>query len=67
MLNKTVSLILAFCLIGGPMAMAEESIIPPRGKITGLRYKQPAPYSGVLLNSVAAAKLLTDKDFNEEQ
>ena len=67
MLNKVLSLALVFCVAAPPIVMAEESLIPPKGKITGLRYKQPAPYSGILLNSVAAAKLLTDKDFNEEQ
>ena len=50
-----------------PIVIAEESLIPPKGKITGLRYKQRAPYSGILLNSIAAAKLLTDKKFSEEQ
>jgi hypothetical protein len=32
-----------------------------------LNYGQKAPYTGVLLNSIAAAKLLTDKRFSEEQ
>ena len=50
-------------------AMAEETqpLVPPNGKITGLRYKQRAPYSGVLLNSVAAAKLLAENSFSEKQ
>ena len=48
-------------------AQESESLVPPNGKITGLRYKQPAPYSGVLLNSVAAAKLLAEKGFSDKQ
>jgi len=48
------------------MAMALPPV-PTGGKITGLRYNQKAPYSGVLLNSIAAAKLLTDKNYSEEQ
>lgn len=68
MLNKTIALILTFCLAYMPtIVFADEPLLPPRGKITGLRYKQPAPYSGVLLNSVAAAKLLTSKDFSDKQ
>jgi len=66
MLNKTI--VLTFCLALLPtIALADEPLLPPAGKITGLRYKQPAPYSGVLLNSVAAAKLLTNKDFSDKQ
>tara|TARA_R110000824_G_scaffold223663_1_gene411391 strand:- start:243 stop:719 length:477 start_codon:yes stop_codon:yes gene_type:complete len=68
MLNKTIALVLTFCLVSLPtIALADEPLLPPAGKITGLRYKQPAPYSGVLLNSVAAAKLLTNKDFSDKQ
>tara|TARA_R110000824_G_scaffold234072_17_gene422601 strand:- start:5089 stop:5553 length:465 start_codon:yes stop_codon:yes gene_type:complete len=68
MLNKVVTLILIFWLAFLPtIALAEEPIVPPRGKITGLRYKQRAPYSGVLLNSVSAAKLLTNRDFSDKQ
>ena len=66
MLNKILSLTLVFCFAAPPVVIAEESLVPPKGKITGLRYKQKAPYSGVLLNSVAAAKLLTNKDFDEK-
>jgi len=68
MLNKIIALLLACYLVFLPtIALADESLVPPNGKITGLRYKQPAPYSGVLLNSVAAAKLLAEKSFSEEQ
>ena len=65
MLNKTITLILICCLVFLPIiALAD---IPPNGKITGLRYNQRAPYSGVLLNTIAAAELLKDKDYSEEQ
>lgn len=49
------------------VAYAEESIVPPKGKITGLNYGERAPYAGVLLNSVAAAKLLTSKEYSEKE
>jgi hypothetical protein len=68
MLNKMIALLLACCLACLPnIVLADEPLLPPNGRITGLRYKQPAPYSGVLLNTVAAAKLLAEKDFSEEQ
>ena len=50
-----------------PVLAMAQSPVPTGGKITGLRYQQKAPYSGVLLNSIAAAKLLTDKNYSEEQ
>ena len=67
-LNKIISLMLVYSLVFLPtIALADDPIVPPNGRITGPRYNQKAPYSGVLLNSVAAARLLTDKDFSEEQ
>jgi len=68
MWNKITALILVFCITFTPViALADEPMIPPEGRITGLRYKQPAPYSGVLLNTVAAAKLLANKDYSDKQ
>ena len=68
MLNKITSLMLMFCLSFAPIAaIADEPLLPPRGRILGIKAGQKAPYTGVLLNSIAAAKLLTDKQFSEEQ
>jgi len=68
MLNKTIALLLALCLVAAPtFALADQPLLPPKGKITGLKYKQRAPYSGVLLNSIAAAKLLTDNKYLDKQ
>ena len=68
MLNKILSLLTAACLVFAPThAIADELILPPKGKITGLNYQQKAPYSGVLLNSIAAAKLLTDHKYLDKQ
>ena len=68
MLNKAITILISFCLILIPtFSMAAEPLLPPKGKITGLRYKQKAPYSGVLLNSIAAAKLLTDHKYLDKQ
>ena len=68
MWNKLTALILSFCLLFAPMvALADEPLLPPRGRILGIKAGQKAPYTGVLLNSIAAAKLLADKQFSEEQ
>jgi len=70
MLNKITILITIICLFFTPtLLLADESepLIPPNGRITGLRYQQKAPYSGVLLNTIAAARLLTNREHNEEQ
>ena len=68
MLNKITSLMLILCLSFAPIiAMADEPLLPPRGRILGIKAGQKAPYPGVLLNSIAAAKLLADKQFSEEQ
>ena len=67
MWNKITSILLALSLMLTPVLAMAQSPVPTGGKITGLRYQQKAPYSGVLLNSIAAAKLLTDKNYSEEQ
>lgn len=67
MWNKITSLMLALSILLMPLTVLAETPVPTGGKITGLRYGQKAPYSGVLLNGTAAAKLLTDKSFSEEQ
>lgn len=69
MWNKMLALLLSFCVVAAPTAVIADTtpLVPPKGKITGLRYKQAAPYSGILLNSVAAASLLADKNLSEKQ
>jgi|GEM_PF-2553125 len=69
MLNKLLVLFLMICVTFVPTIVFAEvtPLLPPKGRITGLRYKQPAPYSGVLLNSIAAASLLTNRNFSEKQ
>ena len=39
--------------------------LPPQPRIVGIQQGEAAPYSGVLLNSIAAAKLFAEKDFSE--
>ena len=45
------------------VAFADTPEVPPQPKITSIAKDQPAPYSGVLLNTVAAAKIFTEKEF----
>jgi hypothetical protein len=40
---------------------------PATPKITGIAEGDPAPYSGVLLNSLAAAELFAEKDYSIEE
>jgi hypothetical protein len=65
MFYKLLSLVLCFSLTLAPVCLAEETI--PKGKITGLMKGQKAPYSGVLLDNVSAARIFTDKKYFEDQ
>jgi hypothetical protein len=67
MWNKITSIILVLSMILMPIVVSAAPPVPTGGKITGLRYGQKAPYTGVLLNSIAAANLLTDKDYSDDQ
>ena len=65
MLNKITALVLCLSLALAPVCFAEELI--PKGKITGLMKGQHAPYSGILLDNVSAARIFTDKKYFEDQ
>ena len=73
-MRQLISSILVFTLVFPIPLFANEpptteSTPPtePKPTIIGLREGQPAPYSGVLLNPLAAAKLFVDKDFSEQE
>jgi len=63
MLNKFISLLLVALMTIPTVAFADTPEVPPQPKITSIAKDQPAPYSGVLLNTVAAAKIFTEKEF----
>jgi len=65
MFYKLLSLVLCLSLTLAPVCFAEEPI--PKGKITGLMKGQKAPYSGVLLDNVSAARIFIDKKYFEDQ
>ena len=68
-MNKTsISIILIITLLLLPFsAYANQPNLPTRGKITGLKKGNTAPYSGVLLDSEASAQLLAQKNFSDAQ
>ena len=61
-----VALILVFSFIFPASIFAQEAPADPPA-VTGLSKNQKAPFSGVLLNSTAAAQMLTDKKFTLEE
>ena len=65
MWNKITAIILCFSLAWAPVCFADAPL--PQGKITGLNKGEKAPYSGVLLDNIAAARVFTDKKYFEEQ
>ncbi len=50
-----------------PPTPTPEVSVNPAPKIMGIRKGQAAPFSGVLLNSLAAARIFADKDFSNEE
>ena len=63
---KLIPIILIFCLIFPAHLFAEPPEVPdiqPTPRITGIQKGEKAPYSGVLLNSLAAAQVFSDKSF----
>ena len=66
MWSKITSLILCFSLVYAPVCLAEDTPIP-KGKITGLSKGEHAPYTGVLLDNIAAARIFSDKKYLKEQ
>ena len=65
MWSKITSLILCFSLVYAPVCLAEDPL--PKRKITGLSKGEHAPYTGVLLDNIAAARVFSDKKYLEEQ
>jgi hypothetical protein len=61
--TKILSLFLAATLVVLPVhAMAQQG-----GKITSLQEGDPAPFNGILLDTTASARLLTDKEYQDEE
>lgn len=76
MKNKFISLLCIFLLVWMPTsAMAADLVDPPKtdlstvslGKISQLNQGQRAPFAGVLLSDLAAAKLFGELKFTERE
>ena len=60
---RLIPIILIFYLIFPAHLSAEPPEIKPLPQITGIQKGENAPYSGVLLNTLAAAQVFSDKSF----
>jgi hypothetical protein len=67
MLNKVVSPLLIFFMLCPMIAISDPPELPPQPRITGIQKGEEAPFSGVLLNTIAAAKMFTEKDYSLQQ
>ena len=63
MWNKFLTFLLAIFLACPAIAIADTPELPVQPQITSVIKDQPAPYSGVLLNTMAAASIFTEREF----
>ena len=67
MYKKSLSVVLAFLMVAIPTTVHAEETSPTvpnlTGRVTDLSLGQPAPYSGVLLDPVAASPMLVDQKY----
>ena len=49
------------------VSLADTPELPPQPRVMGIQEGEAAPYSGVLLNSIAAAKVFAEKDYSQTQ
>ena len=62
-IKKILSILLCFMMIALPnVVLADQS-----GKVTGLKKGDSAPYEGVLFDPISAAKLLADKEYQNNE
>jgi hypothetical protein len=59
---KMLSLFMCFAIL----AMPTHALAQQGGKITDLQEGDPAPFSGILLDTAASARLLTEKEYQDE-
>jgi hypothetical protein len=61
--TKAISLFMCFAILAIPSnVLAQQG-----GKITDLQEGDPAPFSGILLDTTASARLLTEKEYQNEE
>ena len=60
--KKLLSILLCFLLVFVPFVVKAEEL-SLKGQVTSLKNGQKAPYAGILLDSVAASKMIVDKKY----
>ena len=63
-MKQLIVLFLSFLLIFPAATFADTPEPPAEAKVTGIEKGEAAPYSGVLLNSLAASRLFTEKNYS---
>jgi len=61
--HKLIVFVLCSLILLPNITFADTPELPAQPQITSVVKDQPAPYSGVLLNTVAAAKIFTEREF----
>jgi len=59
---KILSLFMCFVILSIP----SHTLAQQGGRVTDLQEGNPAPYSGILLDTAASARLLTEKEYQDE-
>ena len=59
---KILSLFMCFVILTIP----SHTLAQQGGRVTDLQEGNPAPYSGILLDTAASARLLTEKEYQDE-
>ena len=67
MLNKAIAVVLVLFMLFPTVALADPPELPPQPRIMGIEQGQTAPYAGVLLNSIAAAKIFAEGNFSQTE
>ena len=63
MLFRVLILVLSFQIITMPVLAKAESDPTPPGKVVDLQKGEKAPYSGILLDPIAASKMIVNEKF----
>ena len=63
MFRRLLSLVLMVLIIIIPIKVAGQEVEELSGKVTALSASEPAPYSGILLDNIAASKMIVDKKY----
>ena len=63
---KSFIVIFLSCLLAFPLPLLANppAELPPQPKILGIQKGEPAPFSGVLLNPLAAANIFSEKNYS---